>query len=204
MADFLSSGKFLPSEWTLNPLFVCFQRFCQVIVPRPEIDLFASTLNLQFPKFSARCRVFQAWKVVALSFRWSGLPLFAFPPFSILPSVLEEIAQEGSDIMALRPQRPWFLKLLSILAGHPRALPLLKDLCLPTLVSSTIFLWCNDILVTPFSDSLGQVADFLLFLFDKGLAFSSFRGYRSSIASCFRGFSGWILYFGVSILFQVV
>ena len=27
MADFLSSGKFLPSEWTLNPLFVCFQRF---------------------------------------------------------------------------------------------------------------------------------------------------------------------------------
>ena len=137
MADFLSSGKFLPSEWTLNPLF--FQRFCQVIVPCPEIDLFASTLNFQFPKFSARCRVFQAWKVVALSFRWSGLPLLAFPPFSILPSVLEEIAQEGTD-MALRPQRPWFLKLLSILAGHPRALPLLKDLCLPTHVSSTAFL----------------------------------------------------------------
>ena len=109
---FLDGG--LPIQWEVPSIgvdsesFVClfFQRFCQVIVPRPEIDLFASTLNFQFPKFSARCRVFEAWKVVALSFRWSGLPLFAFPPFSILPSVLEEIAQEGSDIMALRPQRP--------------------------------------------------------------------------------------------------
>ena len=38
VADFLSRGKFLPSEWTLNPLI--FQKICQVLVPRPEIDLF--------------------------------------------------------------------------------------------------------------------------------------------------------------------
>ena len=51
MADFLSSGKFLPSEWTLNPLFVCFQRFCQVIVPRPEIDLLRPPSICSFPSF---------------------------------------------------------------------------------------------------------------------------------------------------------
>ena len=39
VADFLSRGKFLPSEWTLNPLIF------QVLVSQPEIDLFASTFN---------------------------------------------------------------------------------------------------------------------------------------------------------------
>ena len=55
VADFLSRGKFLPSEWTLNPLI--FRQICQVIVPQPEIDLFASTLNFQLPKYCARCRI---------------------------------------------------------------------------------------------------------------------------------------------------
>ena len=129
VADFLSRGKFLPSEWTLNPLI--FRQICQVIVPQPEIDLFASTLNFQLPKYCARCRDPQAWRVDALSFPWSGLPLYAFPPFSILPTVLEKIAREGADVALVAPfwpQRPWFLKLLSLLAGRPRALPLLKDL----------------------------------------------------------------------------
>ena len=239
VADFLSRGKFLPSEWTLNPLI--FRQICQVIVPQPEIDLFASTLNFQLPKYCARCRDPQAWRVDALSFPWSGLPLYAFPPFSILPTVLEKIAREGADVALVAPfwpQRPWFLKLLSLLAGRPRALPLLKDLVyqpmsrLPhprleslhltlwplsgrresrrdfliehaeftaeALRESTrasydsklelFFKWCNDFTCDPYSASLGQVADFLIFLFDKGLAISTIRGYRSAIASCHRGF----------------
>ena len=126
VADFLSIGKFFPLEWTLNPLI--FQKIFQVLVPRPEIDLFASTLNFQLPKYCARCRDPHAWKVDALSFRWSGLPLYAFPPFSILPTVLETVAQEGADMALVGPfwpQTPWFLKLLSLLAG---VLPLQKDL----------------------------------------------------------------------------
>ena len=38
----------------------------------------------------------QAWRVDALSFPWSGLPLYAFPPFSILPTVLEKDRPGGS------------------------------------------------------------------------------------------------------------
>ena len=216
-----------PSEWTLNPSI--FLQVCQVIVPRPEIDLFASTLNFQLPKYCACCRDPQAWKVDGLSFLWSGLPLYAFPPFSILPTVLEKIVQEGADVALVAPfwpQRPWFLKLLSLLVGHPRALPLLKDLvCQPmsrqphprleslhltlwplsgrkesrrafllelqftaeALRESTraFFEWCNDLPCDPYSASLGQVADFLVFLFDKGLAISTIR---RAIASCHRGF----------------
>ena len=50
------------------------------------------------------------------------------------------------------------------------------------------FKWCNDFTCDPYSASLGQVADFLIYLFDKGLAISTIRGYRSAIASCHRGF----------------
>ena len=50
------------------------------------------------------------------------------------------------------------------------------------------FKWCNDFTCDPYSASLGLVADFLIFLFDKGLAISTIRGYRSAIASCHRGF----------------
>ena len=50
------------------------------------------------------------------------------------------------------------------------------------------FKWCNDFTCDPYSASLGQIADFLVFLFDKGLAISTIRGYRSAIASCHRGF----------------
>ena len=72
-----------------------------------------------------------AWKVDALSFRWLSLLLYAFPPFSILPTGLEKVAQEGADLALVAPfwpQRPWFLKLLSLLAGQPRVLSLQKDL----------------------------------------------------------------------------
>ena len=107
VADFLSRGKFLPSVWTLNPLI--FQKICQVLVLCPEIVLFASTLNFQLPKYCAHCRDPHAWKVDALYFRWSVLPLYAFPPFLILPTVLEKVAQEGADMALVAPfwpQRP--------------------------------------------------------------------------------------------------
>ena len=52
----------------------------------------------------------------------------------------------------------------------------------------SLFKWCNDFTCDPYSASLGQIADFLVFLFDKGLAISTIRGYRSAIASCHRGF----------------
>ena len=48
--------------------------------------------------------------------------------------------------------------------------------------------WCEKIPCDPNSASLGQVADFLVFLFDKGLAISTIRVYRSAIASYHSGF----------------
>ena len=62
------------------------------------------------------------------------------------------------------------------------------------------FKWCNDIPCDPYSASLGQVADFLVFLFDKGLAISTIRAYRSAIASCHKGFRDGSSILGSSVL----
>ena len=134
LADFLSRGKFLPSEWMLKTSV--FLDFCQILSPPPEIDLFASLLNFQLPKYCSRNRDAQAWKIDAMSFPWSGLRLYAFPPFSMIPKVLEKVALDVADLALVAPywpRRPWFPRLLSLLAGPPRSLPVQQDLILQPL-----------------------------------------------------------------------
>ena len=65
------------------------------------------------------------------------------------------------------------------------------------------FKWCNDIPCDPYSASLGQVADFLVFLFEKGLAISTIRAYRSVIASCHKGFQDGSSISGSSVLYRL-
>ena len=101
MADFLSRGIFLPSVWKLETSL--FQRICQVLSFPPEFDLFASLLNFQLPKYCARNRDLHAWKIDAMTFLWSGPRLFAFPPFSLLPRVLEKAGQEEAEIALIVP-----------------------------------------------------------------------------------------------------
>ena len=129
VADFLSRGKYLPSEWVLNPSV--FQKICLASSPPPEIDLFASALNFRLPKYCSRCPDAQAWRIDALSFPWTDLRLYAFPPFSLLPRILDKVAQDEADLLLVAPywpQRPWFPRLLRLLVGLPRVLPVLKDL----------------------------------------------------------------------------
>ena len=116
LADFLSRGKFLPSEWTLN--HSVFQRIC-LAFPPPEIDLFASAQTFQLPKYFSRVQDPQAWAIDAMSFPWPGLRLFAFPPFSLLPRVLQKVAQDEADLLLIAPhwpQRPW-VSLPSVATG---------------------------------------------------------------------------------------
>ena len=64
---------------------------------------------------------------------WVGLKLYAFPPFSLLPRILQKVALEEVDLLLvapLWPQRPWFPLLLSLVAGIPRSLPKIPDLLL--------------------------------------------------------------------------
>ena len=129
VADFLSRGKYLPSEWVLKRSV--FRKICLVSSPPPEIDLFTSALNFQLPRYCSRCPDARAWRIDALSFSWANLRLYAFPPLSLLPRILEKIAQDRADLLLVAPywpQRPWFPRLLRLLVGFPKTLPVQKDL----------------------------------------------------------------------------
>ena len=241
VADFLSRGKFLPSEWTLNPLI--FRQICQVIVPQPEIDLFASTLNFQLPKYlcplpgsssleSGRTLLpvvrpstvrlptpFRSSHSLGEdrpggSGRGSGGPLLASE--TMVPEVV--IASGGtSQSSSSSVEGPCLPTHVSSSASETRKPPshtlaafrekgkqaglsdraaeftaeALRESTRASYDSKLEVVFSSGVttsLVDPYSASLGQVADFLIFLFDKGLAISTIRGYRSAIASCHRGF----------------
>ena len=51
------------------------------------------------------------------------------------------------------------------------------------------FKWCSDKEVDPASAPVGKIADFIMHLFDKNLAISTIKGYRSAISAIHTGFS---------------
>ena len=121
VADFLSRGKFLPSEWSLHPSV--FQRIIRSRTPL-SVDLFASSLNHLLPRYCTRASDPNAWAVDAFSIPWLGFLGFAFPPFPL--RVLEKVALDQTALLLVVPfwpKRPWFPQLLSLLAGPPKFLP---------------------------------------------------------------------------------
>ena len=127
VADFLSRGRELPSEWTLHPQVM--DRLRQVF-PFLQIDLFASSLNFQLPRYCSRSRDPKAWKVDAFSFHWGGIQGYAFPPIALIPRILRKIREDRASIILIAPwwpRRPWFPELVSLLVAPPRALPARPD-----------------------------------------------------------------------------
>ena len=128
MADALSRGKVLPTEWTLHPGVVqmIFQR-----LDRPHIDLFASALNNQLPIYCARYQEPQAWATDALSISWANMFAYAFPPISLLPRVLAKIKSECCRVILIAPfwpRQPWFQSIVRLLIHPPLVLPQRADL----------------------------------------------------------------------------
>ena len=117
------------TEWTLK----------REIFPRitthwgtPEIDLFATRLNTQIPKFVS-------WKpdavscfVDAFTISWNSLYFYAFLPFCqihrCLQKILEEQAPQGIMILPFWPTQVWWPQLLKMLIAIPFLLPKQEDL----------------------------------------------------------------------------
>ena len=49
--------------------------------------------------------------------------------------------------------------------------------------------WCSSRTITPSNASIGEVADFLLYVFNLGRQVNTIRGYRSAIAAIHSGFA---------------
>lgn len=93
-ADLLSRNCYSDHEWQLNP--VLFQQLSAVF-PALSIDLFATVLNRQLPRYVSWKPDPHAEYVDAFSKSWKGDYFYAFPPFSLIHKCLNKIEAEQAE-----------------------------------------------------------------------------------------------------------
>ena len=89
---------------------------------KPEIDLFASRLNHQFPRYVSYKPDLDAEAVNAFTMSWSDVTFYAFPPFCIIPSVLHKNIKDwakGILVIPDWPSQPWYPILAKGLMQRP-------------------------------------------------------------------------------------
>ena len=129
LADLLSRrDQVIATEWTLHPsiMLSIIQTWEQ-----PNLDLFATRWNKQLPVFMSPVLDPTAVAVDAMSQSWTGLTAYAFPPFKLIPSVLNKIQVEPCVIYLVAPCWPrqhHFPLLMDLLVDHPRKIPVFREL----------------------------------------------------------------------------
>ena len=123
VADLLSRQGQDQSDWKLDPSV-----FSSIALLRGPItlDLFASSGNCQVPRFFSWKPQQGAEKVNALLHPWPEKGAYAFPPFCLIPQVLQKIHLEGVVVTVITPvwhTAIWYPKLLSMLVAVPLLLP---------------------------------------------------------------------------------
>ena len=122
--EFVSSA-----EWKLKPCI--FTRLCSHFFT-PDVDLFASRLNNQIPRYFSWLPDPGAFRVDAFMHSWSSLQPYIFPPFSILGRVLIKITEDEVDkaiiVVPFWPSQHWYPLLLAALVSFPVRLPHHRDL----------------------------------------------------------------------------
>ncbi|CAM4735368.1 unnamed protein product [Leuciscus chuanchicus] len=119
--DRLSRNNVPTGEWSLHPQTVqlLWKKF-----GRAEVDLFASQENAHCLEFFSKSRD-------ALAHEWPRRPLYAFPPVSLLPQVIERIREEGCSVLLAAPfwkNQPWFPVLMELASTAPWPVPVRRDL----------------------------------------------------------------------------
>jgi len=124
----LASRKFHDdTEWSLHPEL--FSQICEQF-GTPTIDMFASRLNAKLDRFVSWLPDLNAFAVDAFSMTWTFHYLYAFPPFSLLPGVIQKLRMDGASAILVVPCWPtqaWFPGLLRILAAPPLAIPVTEQ-----------------------------------------------------------------------------
>ena len=120
--------RILPTEWSLDRE-IATQIFS--LWGTPQIDLFATRLNHLLPLFVSPVPDHRACAVDAMSLEWKNLFAYAFPPFKLVPLVLNKMRDSNSRFILIAPcwpQRSWFSVILSLIIDFPRELPVHRGL----------------------------------------------------------------------------
>ena len=129
LADILSRGsQIIATEWTIHHSVMT--AIIQ-IWERPHVDMFATRFNTQLPTFFSPIQDPTALAVDAMTQSWINLVGYAFPPFALLPQVLNKIQEEDCIIFLIAPCWPrqhYFPLLLDLLVDFPRQIPVTDHL----------------------------------------------------------------------------
>ena len=131
-ADTESRRNYEDAEWMLNPRI--FHHACKVLPFHPDLDCFASRLNSQLAAYvSYRPDPFCTY-VDAFTLTWKDFHPYLFPPFSLLPRVLQKAKIERVEAMIVAPfwpTQPWFTMLRQLLTVDIVIQPHATNLILP-------------------------------------------------------------------------
>ena len=115
-------------DWMLNP--TVFQRITTQLGPL-EVNLFASRLTRQLPRFYSWRPDPEAEATDAFLQDWAKLRGFANPPWCLIHRCLSKVKAELARIVLVVPLwkiQSWFPVLLELLEDYPRVLPHQTDL----------------------------------------------------------------------------
>ena len=111
------------SDWKLNPSIF---RKIRGHFPDLSIDLFASRLTFQLPRFFSWRPDPLAEATDAFLQDWRGQKVFANPPWNLIGRVLTKVEEQAADLVLVAPvwpSQPWYPKLLNLLVSVPLGIP---------------------------------------------------------------------------------
>ena len=123
VADLESRLERDKSDWMLA--HVVFQRINQTFGPL-EVDLFATRLTHQLPRFFSWRPDPLAEAVDAFQQNWSMVKGYANPPWCLVGRVLKQIRAQEAQVILVAPvwkAHAWYPVLLEILMDYPRLIP---------------------------------------------------------------------------------
>lgn len=129
-ADYESRRKSVDIEYKLSN--TAFALICNRF-GIPSIDLFASRHNKKCEKFISWQKDPDAFTTDAFTVPWNDKLSYAFPPFSLIPKVLQKIITDNARVILVIPYwptQPWFPLFCKLLDGMPLYLKPQKDLLL--------------------------------------------------------------------------
>jgi hypothetical protein len=130
-ADMLSRpDKIYSTEWALDR--AVFRNICDRLHFSPLIDAFATAANAQLPIFYSPVPDITACGVDAFNHSWEDWCVYLFPPFVLMPQVVQKMASSRGLrallIFPAQPRRAWYPGLMALPHSSPVPLPLRRTL----------------------------------------------------------------------------
>ena len=161
MADQESRLKGDSSEWMLDS--VVFRQIMEALGPC-QVDLFASRLSAQLPRYMSWRPDPGSIATDALRQSWKEIKRFAFPPFSLIGRCLSKVKREKVSelilVASVWPTQPWFVVLLLMLYQRALFLPKYPSLLRNPLNESHPLIHQLNLAVWPVSGIPSRVKEF--------------------------------------------